>query len=221
MHRNERFAAVLLQAYVFTVSFCSAAAASSEPNAVDLVRAVRESENWLGRIDSLQLRIEGKWSHPPESIAVRRAKLKKQSPDEEPDPEHDWSLKPSYPDLLEYAIDFKSKRLRHVEEAPGREYFLKIWDRKQAEQLEEKGVTVIAVQTSQVDKNTLNEWVKKNNIPFPLGMIQDDEEKTRFNWGVKSLPWLILTDRSHVIRAEGFGFDNLDNIIEEMNNVLQ
>jgi hypothetical protein len=122
-----------------SLAFCSAGTASSEPNAADLVQAVRESENWLHRIDSLQLRIEGKWSHPPESIAVRRAELKKQSPDEESDPERNWSLKPSYPDILEYAIDFKGKRLRHVEETPGREYFLKIWDTKQAMRYAEAG----------------------------------------------------------------------------------
>ena len=92
---------------------------------------------------------------------------------------------------------------------------------KQAERLKEKSVAVIAIHASNVDKNALNEWIKKNNIPFPVGMIRGGDKKTRFAWGVKSLPWLILTDRSHVIHAEGFGFDNLDNMIEEMNNVAQ
>jgi hypothetical protein len=87
--------------------------------------------------------------------------------------------------------------------------------------LKQEGVTVLGIQSSMVDKNTLNKWVKKNNIPFHIGMVQDDEEKTRLNWGVKSLPWLILTDRSHVIHAEGFGLDNLDKMIKEMNNVAQ
>jgi len=84
---------------------------------------------------------------------------------------------------------------------------------KQAEQLKEKGVTVVAVHASMVDENTLNEWVEKNNILFPIGMIQEDEEKTRFNWGVKSLPWLILTNSKHVVAAEGFGLDELDGKI--------
>jgi hypothetical protein len=90
-----------------------------------------------------------------------------------------------------------------------------------AKDLKTKGVLVLAVNASEVDDNTLNEWIKKNNITFPVGKIQGDEEKTRFSWGIKSLPWLILTDHSHVIHAEGFGFDNLDNMIEEMNNVAQ
>jgi len=38
-------------------------------------------------------------------------------------------------------------------------------------------------------------------------------------WGVKSLPWLILTDRKHVVTTEGFGLNNLDTLIEGMNNV--
>jgi len=90
---------------------------------------------------------------------------------------------------------------------------------KQAEQLKEKGVTVVAVQASKVGDNALHGWVKANNIPFPVGMIRGDEKKTRFNWGVKSLPWLILTDSKHIVRAAGFGLDNLDTMIEEMNNV--
>ncbi len=88
---------------------------------------------------------------------------------------------------------------------------------KQADQLKEKGMTVVAVQASKVDENTLNEWVKKNNIPFPVGMVQGDEEKTRFAWGVKALPWLILTDRRHVVVAEGFALTELENKIKAAN----
>ncbi len=84
---------------------------------------------------------------------------------------------------------------------------------KQAEQLRHKGVTVVAVQASKVDENTLNQWVKKYKIPFPVGMIQGDEEETRFNWGVRSLPWLILTDRQHIVRAEGFAISELDQTV--------
>lgn len=461
MLKNVRFLVVLVLACVFTLSFCPAVVANSEPNAADLIREVRESENWLHRIDSLQLRIEGKWSHPPESIAARRAELKKQSPEQEPDPERDWTLKPSYPDIIEYAIDFKGKRLRQVEETPGREYFLKIWDGKQAmryakagrdlqqyllepttkmfetifgslswpraqphsfwwdqqnieekikffgraedfkvighdefrgvkchvlectfrrdppsthrwyigiedhllygrrewinpefvfeywtldykqvalgcllpmtqgysmpsynpqtnqhyigcirdvkivdarvneelsdelfkmkfeegltvidersgqsvvynyiatppsligkalpdfenitidfnpeqmkgrillvcffdinqrpsrhcisqlaqqaKTLEEKGGTIFGVQVSKIEDSTLTDWVKKNHIPFPVGQIQGDEDRIRLTWGIKSKPWLILTDREHIVFAEGFGLDELDNKIK-------
>ena len=98
---------------------------------------------------------------------------------------------------------------------------------KQAGQLREKGVTVVAVQASKVDETTLAEWVKNSNIAFPVGMVQGDpsatlgtgEEQTRSAWGVQSLPWLILTDREHVVIAGGFGVDDLDERIKEADNV--
>jgi hypothetical protein len=89
---------------------------------------------------------------------------------------------------------------------------------EQVDGLKQEDVTVLGVQSSNVDKNALNEWVKKNNIPFHIGMVQNDEEKTRLNWGVKSLPWLILTDTEHIVTAEGFGPDELDAKIEGAKN---
>lgn len=86
---------------------------------------------------------------------------------------------------------------------------------KQAEQLKARGVAVIAVQASEIDRNTLDEWVEKSNIPFPVGMIQGDEQETRFAWGVMSLPWLVLTDRQHIVRAQGFGIGTLDTKLTE------
>ena len=54
---------------------------------------------------------------------------------------------------------------------------------------------------------------QRKGITLPVGMIQDDEEKTRFNWGIRSLPWLILTDKEHIVRAEGFNINELDGKI--------
>ena len=85
---------------------------------------------------------------------------------------------------------------------------------KRAKELQAKDVVVVAVQASKIDENTLNEWIKKNNILFPVGMIEGDVEKTRFNWGVKSLPWLILTDREHVVIAEGFALSEIGDKLE-------
>ncbi|HUW19983.1 MAG TPA: carboxypeptidase regulatory-like domain-containing protein [Sedimentisphaerales bacterium] len=86
---------------------------------------------------------------------------------------------------------------------------------QRVEELKEKGVVVAAVQGSKVEQQTLNDWMKKFNVPFPSGMIGGDEEKTRFRWGVRSLPWLILTDKEHVIRAAGFGLGDLDEKIKK------
>jgi len=82
---------------------------------------------------------------------------------------------------------------------------------KQAEQLKSKGVTVIVVQASKMDQTALNQWVEKYNIPFPAGMVQGNAEKARFTWGILSLPWLILTDNSHIVHAAGFPFKELND----------
>jgi len=58
--------------------------------------------------------------------------------------------------------------------------------------------------------------VKKYNVPFSVGIVQGDEKKTRFAWGVRSLPWLILTDSDKIVRAEGFPLTELDEKTGEM-----
>ncbi|MCP4610327.1 MAG: redoxin domain-containing protein [Planctomycetes bacterium] len=98
-----------------------------------------------------------------------------------------------------------------MEQRPSRNCIIRL--ARQAQQLKQKGVTVIAVQASKIDENTLNQWVKKYNIPFKVGMIQSDVEKSLFTWGVRSLPWLILTDRQNIVQAEGFSINELDERI--------
>jgi hypothetical protein len=103
-----------------------------------------------------------------------------------------------------------------IEQRPSRNYLRQL--NKKSDDLKEKNVVVLAIHASKIQEKTLNEWVKKNNIPFLIGIIEDDEEKTRFNWGIKSLPWLILTDHEHIVTAEGFGLDELDTMIKELKN---
>ena len=89
---------------------------------------------------------------------------------------------------------------------------------EQIKQLSDKGVTVIGIQASKVDDKALNEWVKSSGVSFPVGTIEGDPsatlgtsiEEVQFKWGVKSLPWLILTDKSHTVIAEGFTISELD-----------
>lgn len=85
---------------------------------------------------------------------------------------------------------------------------------KKAQELEDKDIFIVAIQASKIEQNQLDEWIKKYEIKFPVGMINEDEEKTRLNRGVKSLPWLILTDTEHVVIAEGFGLDELEDTIQ-------
>jgi beta-lactamase regulating signal transducer with metallopeptidase domain len=88
---------------------------------------------------------------------------------------------------------------------------------KRAKELKEEGIVAVAVQAPKVDEKSLNEWVQKLSLPFATGMVQDDTGNTRFTWGVRSLPWLIFTDRKHIALAEGFDLDKLDREIRAIN----
>ena len=99
-----------------------------------------------------------------------------------------------------------------IEQRPSRNCLRQLSAKAQG--LAAKGVVVAAVQASKIDKNSLDKWGKKYNTSFPLGMVQGDQETTRFTWGVRSLPWLILTDSRHVVAAAGFRFSELDEKIE-------
>ena len=85
---------------------------------------------------------------------------------------------------------------------------------RQAESLEQKGVAVLCVQVPKTDRLALDQWTKESNIPFPVGMVRQREEEVRQQWGIRSLPWLILTDSGHLVRAEGFAIGHLDSKIQ-------
>ena len=86
---------------------------------------------------------------------------------------------------------------------------------QKADNLADNGVTVLCVHASKIDEEALNEWMGDYNVPFAAKTITHDAEKTRFTWGVKSLPWLILADSKHIVRAEGFSLGELEEKVRE------
>ena len=80
---------------------------------------------------------------------------------------------------------------------------------KEADDLAEEDVEVACIQVTDVDDKVINEWVKENKIPFAIGKSTNEIGKTTFEWGTKSMPWLILTDRRHIVIKEGFSFSEL------------
>lgn len=80
---------------------------------------------------------------------------------------------------------------------------------KRAQDLKQRGVTIIGVQAAEADANALAQWLKEQGITVPVGSIKGDARKAAFAWGVQSLPWLILTDPQHTVRAEGFSMDEM------------
>jgi len=127
------------------------------------------------------------------------------------------------PELKAFGIDLSAKDTQSkrvlvcfwdMNQRPSRNCILQI--AKQAEKLKRKGISIVAIQASKIEENGLNGWVKKNRIPFPVGTVESDEERLRFMWGVSSLPWLVLTDQKHIVRAEGFAFSELSGRIDEV-----
>jgi hypothetical protein len=77
------------------------------------------------------------------------------------------------------------------------------------EQLKQKGIITVIVQAPKIASGTLKEWERKYHsmpwpLPFALNMVDEQVVRTRKEWGVRYLPWLILTDTEHVVTAEGF-----------------
>ena len=84
---------------------------------------------------------------------------------------------------------------------------------KQIDTLKAHNIVLAAIQASKTDPKVLDQWVKKNNISYSA-IIEGDAKKTRFTWGVKSLPWLILTDTKHIVQACGFSVSELGEKIK-------
>jgi len=62
-------------------------------------------------------------------------------------------------------------------------------------------------------ENKLYPWIDKNEIIPPVGASRYGMAEIGYNWGVKSIPWLILTDKKHVVTDEGFSLNELNEKI--------
>jgi len=86
---------------------------------------------------------------------------------------------------------------------------------QKARELKDKGILVIAVQAVEAEPDALAAWRRESQVPFLVGAIPEDIPEHQYTWSVRSLPWLILTDSQHVVRAEGFGAEELDSKMRE------
>jgi len=85
---------------------------------------------------------------------------------------------------------------------------------KQADSLKEQEVVVIAIQTSKVNKEKLDEWIKEQKTSFLLGSLPGKEKAVFGQWSVRGLPWLIITDKDHKVTHEGFTIDELGVLLK-------
>jgi len=136
-------------------------------------------------------------------------------------PPHQSLIGKSLPDISNLGIKPENANAKAIlicffdmEQRPSRNCIMQL--DKKAQDFQAKDIVVVSIQTSKIEQVKLDEWVKENNIPFPVGMIEGDSEKTQLAWGVKSLPWLILADKQHIVSAEGFSLNEIDEKIKTL-----
>ncbi|MFC1760638.1 carboxypeptidase regulatory-like domain-containing protein [Planctomycetota bacterium] len=123
------------------------------------------------------------------------------------------------PDLTRLEIDVTQIELNDkpillcfwdVEQRAARRCLLQL--KEQAPWLKEKGIMVLAVHSSCVEQQILKDWVEKNTIPFATVVMTGNTQDTLSKWGVRAIPWLILTDKEYIVRAEGFAVDEMKKL---------
>jgi hypothetical protein len=88
---------------------------------------------------------------------------------------------------------------------------------QQAQTLLDQEVKVVLVQVTELAQKTLDQWLSRNEIPFQSCSLKKGAfDQAKRPWGVQSLPWLILTDRDHVVVSEGFQLGELDDWLEQI-----
>ena len=127
-----------------------------------------------------------------------------------------------FPKFENIEIDFspeqaKGKRILicfwDIEQRPSRNLVTEL--AKRTEELKEKNVEVLLIHGSEITVDELKKWLDEYKIPFISGRITSDFDKVKFKWGVRGLPWLILTDENAKILSEGF---NLNEISDRLDN---
>ncbi len=98
-----------------------------------------------------------------------------------------------------------------VQQRPSRNCLVQL--AQKTELLAKHGAVLLGIQATKQEQDGLQEWLQNNGMPLPIGTLRTDEEETRCAWGVQSLPWLILADKNHIVRAEGFSLDELESKI--------
>jgi hypothetical protein len=95
-----------------------------------------------------------------------------------------------------------------MDQRPSRHCILQLAQRSQ--QLSGAGVKIVAVETAKVDSAALQQWAQENAVSFPILALGENLDAIRSAWNIRSLPWLILADGNHVVKAIGGTLDEMD-----------
>jgi len=99
--------------------------------------------------------------------------------------------------------------------------------------LKQRNAALVCVQVTPFDEEAFNAWKKDNKIRLPVAVPPGDawwnDKKKLINlqspdnrqdvlsqkWGVRSLPWMILTDENQNIMATGFEYGRILQLVPE------
>lgn len=124
-------------------------------------------------------------------------------------------------------LELEQYGLKTASDAEGKKMLVCFWDMlpgpsncvqqlgKIEKLLAAEGVYAFIVYAGSIVDSRLNDWLKKNRITIPCGKFDGNIQVLGRTWAVQSLPWLILTDRKHIITAEGFSLAELSEKIKE------
>jgi len=76
--------------------------------------------------------------------------------------------------------------------------------------LEQNNLPVLLIQASEADKGAVQQWLRAAGVPFVAGTTAATMPTLQQDWTVRALPWLVLLDEGHTIRAAGFDLQQLD-----------
>ena len=119
---------------------------------------------------------------------------------------------------------FPSLEMLNVAEKPigGKAFLFCVWDKDQRpsrrcltelseriEWLADQGVVARTLHLSPLDESEIAQ-MKEASPAVPVSFSDKKEKTIHRVLGIRGLPWMLLTDRSHVVRAEGFDISELD-----------
>jgi hypothetical protein len=105
-----------------------------------------------------------------------------------------------------------------IQQRPSRHLLKQLAER--GKELAERNVVLVGVQAAKCEPNEMDKLAAECGQNIRFGAITGTLDDAQRAWGMQSLPWLILADKSHVIRAEGFAPTELQTKLNEVKGDL-
>jgi len=86
----------------------------------------------------------------------------------------------------------------------------------------QSNVLVVVLHVNGIEQADLDMWLTQREIPFKTQVLgRRFTETYKYLWGVRSLPWMVLMDKTHKVQAEGFALSELEAKMEEIRDKIE